>query len=109
MTEVPEIVVAVDLGGTKTRAALVTATGAVLDARTVATPAAAGPAAVLNTVAELVDQVVARQPQPIRALGVGTAGLVDVSSGIVVSATEAMPGWAGTRVADELVVCRLNS
>lgn len=101
MTEKPDHVVAVDLGGTKTTAALVTATGDLHAVRTVTTPAADGPAAVLDTVAELVHEVASGEAY-IQAVGVGTAGLVDVNDGIIVSATEAMPGWAGTHVVDEL-------
>lgn len=96
-------VVAVDLGGTKTSAALVTATGVVSGTRTVPTPARAGPSAVLETVAELVDRVATDATAPVRAVGVGSAGLVDVNSGTIVSATDAMPGWAGTALAEELV------
>src|SRR5690606_6305560 len=59
-TSVSDVVVGVDLGGTKTAAALVDAAGAIGPVRSVATPAQAGPAAVLDAVAGLVRDVVAR-------------------------------------------------
>lgn len=90
---------AVDLGGTKTTAACVSAAGEVRGARTVTTPAADGPRAVLDAVVTLIGQVTAAEPTPITAVGIGTAGLVDVDRGVIVSATDAMPGWAGTTVA----------
>ncbi|MDN5726583.1 MAG: ROK family protein [Propionibacteriales bacterium] len=92
--------VAVDLGGTKITAGLVSPEGRVSGLHTIATPAAAGPAAVLDAVAGVVDSVTDDASVP--AVGVGTAGLVDVERGLIVSATDAMPGWPGTRVADGL-------
>lgn len=108
MSHVIGSVVAVDLGGTKTTAALVTPTGAISARHTVPTPAAAGPSAVLDAVAEVVDHVSTEATAPVRKVGVGSAGLVDVDTGTIVSATNAMPGWAGTALGAELVA-RLRS
>ena len=36
---------------------------------------------------------------PITAVGIGTAGVVDVERGTILSATDAITGWAGTSVA----------
>ncbi|MFH6691348.1 ROK family protein, partial [Cellulosimicrobium funkei] len=38
----------------------------------------------------------------LRAIGVGTAGVVDVGRGVIVSATDTLPGWPGTDVAGGL-------
>src|SRR5699024_288569 len=93
---VSDVVVGVDLGGTKTAAALVRADGAVGPVRSVPTPATAGPEAVLDAVAGLVRDVVAHGgvltapdgttteltgPVTVSGLGVGTAGVVDTTSG----------------------------
>lgn len=106
-----DVVVGIDLGGTKTAAALVSAAGAVGPVRTVATPAQRGPDHVLDTVAELVREVVARggplravdgtevgAPGRVRGIGVGTAGVVDTTSGTILSATDALRDWVGTQV-----------
>ncbi|MBM7817969.1 glucokinase [Cellulosimicrobium cellulans] len=103
-----DVVVGVDLGGTKTAAASVAPDGALGPVRSVPTPAAAGPEAVLDAVAGLVREVVAAAGSPdggparLRALGVGTAGVVDVGRGVIVSATDTLPGWPGTDVAGGL-------
>ncbi|MPV37487.1 ROK family protein [Georgenia subflava] len=92
-------VVGVDLGGTKTAAAVVDPEGRVGPVRTVPTPAHAGPEAILDAVAELVRTVAVDAPAAVRAVGVGTAGVVDVTTGTIVSATDAITGWTGTAVA----------
>ncbi|MER7419730.1 ROK family protein [Micromonospora peucetia] len=94
--------VGIDIGGTKTVAALVDAAGTVLDRRQAPTPAQEGPAAVLDTAARLAgDLLPAAGAGPV---GVGTAGTVDPATGTIRYATDSLPGWAGTRVADELAV-----
>ena len=103
---VPVGVVGVDLGGTKTAAALVLPDARVLCEVTAATPARDGAAAVVATVVALVDRVRADAathglPAP-RLLGVGSAGVIDSDAGTVVSATDALPGWAGTPLARRL-------
>lgn len=103
-----DVVVGVDLGGTKTAAATVAPDGSLGTVRSVPTPAAAGPEAVLDAVAGLVREVVDAAGSPdggparLGALGVGTAGVVDVGRGVIVSATDTLPGWPGTDVASGL-------
>lgn len=95
-----EGVVAVDLGGTKTTAALVGARGDVQFERTVSTPADSGPRAVVGRVVGLVRDVVVeaeRHSYPTPGLvGIGSAGVIDPASGRVLSATDAITDWAGT-------------
>ncbi|MGW0431240.1 ROK family protein [Micromonospora sp. NPDC003197] len=113
--------VGVDIGGTKTLAVLVTPAGGVLARSAAATPAQRGPAAVLDTAAGLVRQLLAsaadggRVPVTVglggdRAatagglvtVGVGAAGTIDPDTGTVRYATNSLPGWAGTRITAEL-------
>ena len=101
----PGPVLAADLGGTKIAAALVDPAGRVLARRTVPTGASRGPDAVVSS---LVDALVAVRevtiagsrgaPAPAApvAVGIGSAGVVDSPTGRIVSATDAIPGWAGT-------------
>jgi glucokinase len=97
MAEPGRVVVGVDLGGTKIAAATVSADGGCGTVRTVPTPASAGPDAVLDAVAGLVRTVTA--DAGLGAVGIGTAGVVDVAGGTIVSATDTFPGWPGTSVA----------
>ncbi|MGN9777555.1 ROK family protein [Micromonospora sp. H33] len=93
-------VVGLDIGGTKTAAALVGPGGDVLERRQVPTPARSGPAAVLDTAARLAaDLLDAAGPGPV---GVGTAGTVDPATGTIRYATDSLPGWTGTPVVDAL-------
>ena len=97
-------VIAVDLGGTKIRAGVVDG-GRVAHVHSSATPARLGAAAVLDAVAELVTRVfttAASQGITPHALGVGSAGVIDPERGVVVSATDALPGWAGTDLVTQL-------
>jgi glucokinase len=94
---------ALDIGGTKTAAALVDATGTVLERGTAPTPGADGPEAVLETAADLVLSLAARSavPSPV-ALGVGSAGVVDASTGRVLGGTDVLRDWPGTDLVGEL-------
>lgn len=93
------LVVGVDLGGTKTAAGLVDETGAVLARREAVTPAADGPRAVLDTVIRLTRELV---DDRVTAVGVGAAGVIDPASRTVLSATDALPDWAGTSLGAKL-------
>ena len=102
-------ILAADLGGTKITAGLVTPGGVVVARRTVPTPAAEGPNAVVAAVtAALVavrDDVAAAGDATVGApvaVGIGSAGVVDSATGRIISATDAIPGWAGTDLAHRL-------
>lgn len=89
-----------DVGGTKIAVGLVTADGGLLDSLVRPTPAAEGPTAVLDAVAAAVTELPGWQRAS--GLGIGTGGVVDRDAGVVLSANDLLPGWAGTRLAAEL-------
>ena len=92
-----DTVVAVDIGGTKTAAALVTRDGEVVTRAEAPTPGRDGAQAVLQTAADLVVRLRAGSAAPrVLALGVGSAGVVDAVTGFVLGATDVLRGWAGT-------------
>lgn len=94
----PGLVVGVDLGGTKTAAAVVAMDGSVGRIVTLPTRASRGAARVLDTVAEAVRA--AMGPDGVLAgIGIGTAGAVDSTRGVIVSSTETFAGWVGTDLA----------
>lgn len=104
----PIAVVAIDVGGTKIRA------GSVIDdavgrLREMPTPAAAGREDILSSITEVARAVIrdtdAHTPdgQGLRwTIGVGSAGVIDPETGTVISATDSLTGWAGTRLSAEL-------
>ncbi|MER6511036.1 ROK family protein [Nonomuraea sp. NPDC001636] len=100
------VVLGVDIGGTKTAAALIpaSATGGEteihLPAR-VPTPAGGGAAAVLAAALELAEDRLTQARaagMDVIACGVGSAGTID-DNGVVTHATDALPGWRGTDLA----------
>ncbi|GAA2097014.1 ROK family protein [Streptomyces albiaxialis] len=92
--------VGVDVGGTKIAAGLVSGDGTLLETLVRPTPAAEGPSAVLDAIAAAVRELGGRERAS--GLGIGTGGVVDRDRGVVLSANDLLPGWAGTRLADEL-------
>ncbi|MEW2352310.1 ROK family protein [Spirillospora sp. NPDC029432] len=88
---------ALDIGGTKIAAALADGDGTVLRRARVPTPRGGG-TAVLDAAARLLDGFAA---EDVAAIGVGAPGVVD-PAGRVVSATDVLPGWAGTPVREAL-------
>ena len=95
----PDLVLAVDLGGTKTTVGLVDRTGAVRgDSQTSPTPAKQGPEAVLDTVARIAAPLIASAPGSVIGVGVGAAGVIDSARGVVVSSTDAFRNWPGTDI-----------
>ena len=89
-----------DIGGTKMLAVLADSTGTILARCETPTPARSGPAAIIAAAARILREVAG--PGPVHRLGVGTAGVVDHTTGTILAATDALPGWAGTPLAAEL-------
>ena len=109
MDSEPSYVIGVDLGGTKTAAALVAPDGSTHCLRSAPTPALEGPPVILDNLAALIRDAVedARRAglgggESIGAVGVGAAGVVDTRTGTILSSTDALTAWAGTAVAEEL-------
>ncbi|WP_233902322.1 MULTISPECIES: ROK family protein [Paenibacillus] len=96
-------VIGIDIGGTSVKAAIVARDGSVLDEIRMGTDASRGREWVLSRVSESVFRLMrsfgdtsVSTPVGIGALGIATAGRVNVESGEVVYATDNLPGWQGT-------------
>jgi glucokinase len=84
---------AVDLGGTEVRAALIEAGGDVLAFASMRTDAKGGPAAVIDQIAALATEVRAAAPDvTILGLGIGAPGPLDPQAGVVIAAPT-LAGW----------------
>jgi glucokinase len=95
----------IDIGGTKIEGGLVDAeSGSVLLQERTPTLASEGGAAILNCAIILAQQMIGAAEKigaPIpSAVGIGAGGQIDARTGIVLSATELLPGWAGTQLKD---------
>lgn len=97
-----DVVLAVDIGGTKTAAALVDRDGTLLETTSAPTPGAEGSAAIVATVVAVARELLAlaESGTQVRGVGIGTAGVVDTVSGSIISATDTLAGWAGTPLRD---------
>ncbi|GAA2868585.1 ROK family protein [Paenarthrobacter ilicis] len=98
-------VIGVDLGGTKTAAGVVAPSGEVLMSETIPTLNRDGGEAILDATAALITGLVERAADAgmsVSGVGIGSAGVIDASSGTVVSATDAIHGWAGTELVSGL-------
>jgi glucokinase len=98
-------ILGIDIGGTKIAGGLVdAATGAVLLHDRTPTLAAEGGAAVLARAVGLAQalaaEAAARGLTAPEAVGIGAGGQIDARTGVVLSATDILPGWAGTRLAE---------
>ncbi len=92
------LVIGLDIGASKMLAGCVTADGAVL--RSLRQPTPESPADILSTARELCDALIAGSPDPIRAIGIGSAGIIDSRSSTVIHANDNLPGWAGAQLSD---------
>ncbi|QHK21176.1 ROK family protein [Pseudarthrobacter psychrotolerans] len=93
--------IGVDLGGTKTAAGVVSGDGEVLFSETIPTLNRDGGDAILDATAALVSSLMVRaqaEGLDVVGVGVGSAGVIDAAHGVVVSATDAILGWAGTEL-----------
>jgi glucokinase len=98
------VTIGVDLGGTKIAAGLVVPDGQMALEVSEPTPAQDGPSAVIGAVVDLVMQLRSiadeRELSPPVGIGIGTAGVIDPTTGRVLAATDHLRGWAGTALTD---------
>lgn len=89
-------VLGVDIGGTKIRFGVIDSAGNVLFDEKIPTKFPLYP-----YLEEQVLRILKLRPE-IEAIGIGTHGFVDPDKGEVIFATEALPGWTGTKVKAQL-------
>jgi glucokinase len=88
--------IGIDIGGTKIAGGLVMESGMVLTRAQCPTPTAEGGAQILADAVALAQSLVPYEG--VQGIGIGTGGQVDATRGVIVSATDLLPGWAGTDV-----------
>lgn len=86
----------IDIGGTKIAGGVVDSGGHVLRRLELPTPAHDGGLAVLAAAVDLARSLIG--PERIAGVGIGAGGQIDSRAGVVVSATDLLPGWAGTKI-----------
>ncbi|HSI66447.1 MAG TPA: ROK family protein [Planococcus sp. (in: firmicutes)] len=90
------IVLGVDIGGTKIRFGVIGPAGEVVYDEKVSTQFP-----LYEYLESHVLRILSIYPQ-IKAIGIGTHGFVDPQKGEIIFSTEALPGWTGTKVKEQL-------
>jgi len=98
--ELTHALAGVDIGGTKIAVVLVDDAGRILARGEVAAPASSGGDAMVDAAAGLVAGLAAGAP--VRAVGVGAAGVVDHRTGEIRAASELFHDWAGFPLGERL-------
>jgi glucokinase len=93
------LVIGIDIGGTKIAGGLVTSAGQVISHRRIPTDSHLGGEHVLESSLNLASQLLGMADEPVLGIGVGAGGVIDSYRGIVLSASDILPGWAGTDIA----------
>jgi glucokinase len=90
----------VDIGGTKTAVALVAENGSIVYIDQTPTPVNPGGVEILENAVALAKKICAKLDKNARLLGIGigAGGQINAETGVVVSATDILPGWAGIRI-----------
>jgi glucokinase len=95
-----DLAIGIDIGATKIAAALVDRQGVVVERRRMATCACAGPAAVIERVADVARDLLDAASAPVAGIGVGTPGYVDPEAGVVTNAVNL--GWDKVNLVEDL-------
>lgn len=86
------MIIGIDLGGTKIAGALVTPSGKVLMDVQIPTEAKKGKKVVINNIKKAIDTLIQSHKVKIKAIGIGAPGPILYEKGIVVEAPN-LPGW----------------
>ncbi|MFJ9821931.1 ROK family protein [Streptomyces sp. NPDC101151] len=100
MTEAPQLLAGVDIGGTATEVVLCAADLGVVDRLTVPTLAHGGGAAMVGAALDALRVLLARTPGRLLGVGIGAAGVVDARAGRILVASDSFRDWAGFPVTE---------
>lgn len=89
-------VMGVDIGGTKIRLGIIDVAGTILYDEKIPTQFPLYPYLEKNVL-----RIIESYPE-VESIGIGTHGFVDPKKGHILFATEALPGWTGTKVKEQL-------
>jgi len=95
--------IGIDIGGSKIVGGIVTDAGKVLVRKDCPTPVKQGGPQILQDAIALAAQLLKSTDKKVRGIGIGAGGQIDSEQGIVFSATDVLPGWRGTRIAEAFI------
>lgn len=94
-------VLGIDLGGTEIKGGVFTSQGELLGSRRSSTPVRKGKGAVLDSLNELIDDLISKYGA-VDGIGLASAGRVNAETGVIVYATDNLPGWNNLRLKERL-------
>ncbi|WP_411348871.1 ROK family protein [Paenibacillus sp. WLX2291] len=101
--------IGIDIGGTGIKGALVSDSGQMIERMELPTQAEQGAEHVLGRVLYIANELksivydrVKQNIITVKAIGIGSAGRIDRESGIVIDATDNLPGWKGLHLAEKV-------
>lgn len=99
-----DVVLGVDIGGTKIALGLVDSHGTLVWEKRVPSHAGEGASLLLERVTRLVQEAVKEQAcsRPVLGIGIASPGQIDYARGVVTFATSNLPGWSGSPVASHI-------
>ncbi|GEL77058.1 ROK family protein [Tenuibacillus multivorans] len=92
--------IGIDIGGTKILGTIINTSGQVVDVAESLTRVQDGKEVVMGRVIQLIDRL--SQNYEIAAIGVGSAGRINMTSGEVYYATPNLPDWTGVNLVEEI-------
>ncbi|MFK3960775.1 ROK family protein [Guptibacillus hwajinpoensis] len=88
-------VIGIDIGGTTIKGALLNKEMDLIHTCQVSTNAHEGKPAILSALTQVLDSLIHQRNLPISGIGIGSAGRINIETGIVQYATDNLPGWHG--------------
>lgn len=98
-------VIAIDIGGTKTAGAVVDENATILKELRVPTNPKLGPDILISTLCSIVEELI--KEYEISAIGIGSAGRVNINDGSIFFASDNIPGWTGVKL-QEIIYKKFN-
>ena len=86
--------ICLDIGGTYIKHGLLTENGEILTTGKIPTRAKEGGQAVFEQAVKLVEDYLEKEEQKPSGIAISTAGMVDPKTGIILHASDAIPGYA---------------
>ena len=87
--------ICLDIGGTYIKHGLLTENGEILTTGKIPTRAKEGGQAVFEQAVKLVEDYLEKEEQKPSGIAISTAGMVDPKTGMILHASDAIPGYAG--------------
>lgn len=94
-------VIGIDIGGTEIKAAVVNKEGQLIDKLIIPTPINDGSTKIINAIISIIKRYQMKYID-IKRVGIGSAGRINHTTGLVMYATNNLPNWTGVNIKKEI-------